>query len=144
MQKGQYWPIPIKGGFACGIVLDIQKGSKREFLAGLLDWTGTDEPIQTDLKSAIVVKQGEGHIKMIWQRDAWITGALPNAPAPIIWTEHLGGPEYGLFEGLDLIDRLTAKEAKDYPKRTAWGYNMVNIYADDLEINPTQQPNTTE
>ena len=132
MENGQYWPIPIKGGFACGIVLDICKGQRKEFLAGLLDWTGSHEPIQSDLESAIVLSQGEGHIKMIWQREAQIIGKLAEPPQPYEWTEHLGGPEYGLFKGLDLIDRLTAEEAKVYPKRGTWGFNVINILADCL------------
>lgn len=135
MRKGQFWPIPIEGGFACGIVLDIEKNSRTVFLAGLLDWVGTQKPTTSDLECSIVVEQGEGHIKMIGQRGSSIIGELPNPLSPLIWTEHLGGPDYGLFEGLVLIDRITCKESEVYSKRSTWGDNVINILADKFGVN---------
>jgi hypothetical protein len=44
---GQFWPVPLGGGpFGCGLVLGTERepgyGSRTWFVAGLLDWVGTE------------------------------------------------------------------------------------------------------
>jgi len=130
---GQFWPIRLpEGGFACGMVLDVVSDSRREFLAGLIGWHGPQGPLGKDIEGCEVVAQGVGHVKMILEGYGWITGSLSSEvspPQPILWTEHLGGSEWGLYRGLDLIERIDAKAAEKYPTRSTWGYNVINLLA---------------
>jgi hypothetical protein len=131
MQAGQFWPIALSsGGFACGIVLDIEKGSRRGFLAGLLDWCGTHEPTEQDIQGCNILEQGEGHIKMIQEGYGSITGILRETPTPLVWTEHRGGKDYGLYRGLELIEIINKDQSKKYPNVSSWGYNVINILAE--------------
>jgi hypothetical protein len=106
MQVCQFWPIPLSNGiFACGIVLDLVDGRKNEFLAGLVNWSGSKEPKSEDIVGLGVVDQGIGHINMIQEGYGWITGVLPpgtKPPSSLLWTEHLHGSEWGLYRGLKL------------------------------------------
>ncbi|MES2658479.1 MAG: hypothetical protein V4689_07665 [Verrucomicrobiota bacterium] len=133
LRAGQFWPIRLPdGGFACGMVLDVVKDSKREFLAGLIDWHGPAEPIEAEIGGQPLVAQGIGHVKMILEGYGQITGTLPleaAPPTPMLWAEHLGGREWGLFRGLELIDRIRPDVAEKYPRRGTWGYNVINLLA---------------
>jgi len=134
MEVGQFWPIPLSdGGFACGIVLDIVAGSRRAFLAGLLEWRGYEEPSPKNVADSQVIEQGEGHIKMIKEGYGQIVGVLPpeiKPPLPLLWVEHLRGKEWGLYRGLDLIEVIDAKQARAHPIKRTWGYNLINLLAE--------------
>ena len=133
LQAGQFWPIRLPdGGFGCGMVLDVVSDSRREFLAGLIDWYGQEEPLHTEIMERSLIAQGIGHVKMILEGYAWITGTLPSEvppPSPMLWTEHLGGREWGLFRGLTLVEHIGSNEAEKYPRRSTWGYNFINLLA---------------
>jgi hypothetical protein len=133
LRAGQFWPIRLPdGGFACGMVLDVVSDSRREFLAGLIDWHGPEEPLPIAIEGRALVAQGIGHVKMILEGYGWITGTLPpevNPPSPILWTDHLGGREWGLFLGLTLVKRIGPDEAENHPRRRTWGYNVINLLA---------------
>jgi len=112
------------------MVLDVVSGSRREFLAGLVDWHGPREPLPSEIAEQSLVAQGVGHVKMIIEGYGWITGALPpevSPPSPLLWTDHLGGREWGLFRGIVLIKRIGQEEAAKHPRRSTWGYNLINL-----------------
>lgn len=114
------------------MVLDVVSDSRRGFLAGLVDWHGPKEPLHTEIVESNLVAQGVGHVKMILEGYGCITGTLPPEvapPSPLLWTEHLGGREWGLFRGLVLVDRISQEEAENYPRRNTWGYNFINLLA---------------
>lgn len=114
------------------MVLDVVSDSRREFLAGLIDWYGQEEPLHTEIRGRSLVAQGIGHVKMILEGYGWITGTLPSEvapPSPMLWTDHLGGREWGLFRGLTLVERIGTNEAEKYPRRSTWGYNFINLVA---------------
>jgi hypothetical protein len=133
MLAGQFWPIRLPDDeFGCGMVLDVVSGSRRAFLAGLIDWHGPREPLHTEIEGRSIIAQGTGHVKMILEGYGWITGTLPTdvvPPSPLLWTEHLGGREWGLYRGLVLVDRIGPEEAENHPRRGTWGYNFINLLA---------------
>lgn len=115
------------------MVLDVPRDCRKEFLACLIDWHGPDEPTGEDLRGRQVVAQGRGHVKMILEAFGWITGSLPpdvSPPSPLLWTEHLGGSDWGLFQGLELVARIKRDEAEKYPNRCTWGYGVINLLAE--------------
>lgn len=134
MEIGQFWPIPLSDGkFACGIVLDLVRGSNREFLAGLVNWCGPKEPQPRDIAWLDVVEQGIGHIKIIQEGCGRIIGVLPSdslPPSPLMWTEHIGGNEWGLYRGLELTEVIDAEQAKEYQRKRTWGYDVINLLAE--------------
>jgi hypothetical protein len=114
------------------MVLDVVSDSRRDFLAGLIAWHGPQEPLGIDLEGCEVVAQGVGHVKMILEGYGWITGELParvTPPQALLWADHLGCREWGLYRGLDLVQRVDPDAAEKYPRRRTWGYNVINILA---------------
>ena len=114
------------------MVLDVVHDSRREFLAGLIDWQGSEPPCENDIVGRDVVEQGVGHIKMITEGYGRITGELPDGidpPEPLLWVEHLGGSDWGLYRGLKLIRKINGEEAQSYSRRRTWGYNVINLLA---------------
>ena len=85
MENGQFWPIRLSDGeWACGMVLSINKESRREFVAGLVDWRGAEEPSASDIEGRKIIEQGVGHIKMISEGYGRIIGRVSpdHAPSP--------------------------------------------------------------
>ncbi|NIB41720.1 hypothetical protein HBA55_19095 [Pseudomaricurvus alkylphenolicus] len=69
IEQGQFWAVPLDNGYGCGVVLaklsNQGKIDTRLFLAGLLDWSGTDEPTLSSIENAVVIERGFAHIKSI-------------------------------------------------------------------------------
>jgi hypothetical protein len=91
LEPGQFWAFQLtEGRFACGCVLaKLLRGSKvdsQHFLAGLLDWSGTNVATPDVLAQARVLEQGTAHITTIIENGGFILGiaALPGLrSAPI-------------------------------------------------------------
>jgi len=133
MKAGQFWPIALSNGkFGCGMVLDIVPEGRRSFLAGLLDWCGEREPTAEDLVGCELLAQGEGNIQMILESHGSITGEVAESevPTPITWMEHRGGRDYGLYQGLELVQIVDAQTAEAYPRRKVWGVTVIQVLAE--------------
>ena len=133
LQVGQFWPIVLPdGNFACGMVLGLTPGSRTMFLSGLLDWSGSEQPLGSDLIDCEVLEQGQAHLKVIKEGFGWITGVLPpdiEPPSPLMWTEHLGEEKWGLYRGFEFITVINSERAGQYPRKRTWGYNVLNRLA---------------
>ncbi|MFK7839376.1 MAG: hypothetical protein AB8B83_03515 [Bdellovibrionales bacterium] len=135
LKKGQYWTIERSDGkFCCGIVLDTIQNNTTLFLAGLLDWVGFTKPTNELILGKPIIHQGQVHIKTILEYYGYITGELKlnEAPLPLLCVEHLGAEHWGLLQGLDLLKTISEEEAKNYPTKSTWGYNAINIHAEKI------------
>src|SRR5689334_1475440 len=82
LEPGQFWSIPLQSGrFACGRVLQLKeirgRRDSRIFLAGLLDWVGSEPPTSDSISRRRAVEQGEVHVKTIHENGGQILGCRP-------------------------------------------------------------------
>jgi len=88
LEPGQFWAIPLSNRrFARGRVLDIKRHDdgdpharylgNRAFLAGLLDWTGSQPPTADGIADARLADQGQAHIRTIRDTGGVILGHRP-------------------------------------------------------------------
>ena len=76
---GQYWGIPLSNGtYACGRVVQVLPkgvaGSRVTFLAGLMDWNGSEPPNAATIAGADFLHQGQAHIKAVTENGVSILG----------------------------------------------------------------------
>lgn len=79
LKPGQFWAIPLSDGrFACGRVLrvdrELRQGRRTMFVAGLLDWVGSEPPTFDSIAGAPLLEAGRARVELISFRDGAILG----------------------------------------------------------------------
>ena len=80
LEPGQFWSIPLSDGrFACGRVLRVDRdaayGRRTTFIAGLLDWVGSEPPTAESIAGAPLLEAGHAHIATISEEGGTVLGA---------------------------------------------------------------------
>jgi hypothetical protein len=79
LEPGQFWTIPLSDGrFACGRVLRVDRdreyGGRTAFVAGLLDWVGTEAPTSEGIAGAPLLDVGHARIELVAHGGGAIVG----------------------------------------------------------------------
>ena len=79
LERGHFWALPLQGGaFGAGCVVGraIRQGkiSTREFIAGVVAWTGTEIPTPEVLVGREVIAHAFAHIKAVTESGGLILG----------------------------------------------------------------------
>ena len=146
LEAGQFWAIPLTDGrFACGRVLDVPRVddlhvpvNSRMFLAGLVDWSGTESPTRDTIAGSGLVDQGFAHIKAILTTGGEILGSRPlmlDRIVPMRWRSHVAGGTVWTFEGAQRLRPATDAD-RDLPVMGTWGYSVIKILAEERFVGP--------
>lgn len=138
MKVGQYWDIPLSNGrYACGRVLQFNhsngKRSSRDFLAGLMDWTGEHIPTFDDIAGAKLLRQGEAHIKTIQFTGGALQGYRSlelDGITPLLELSHMPTNDCRLVRGYEVIRLATLDERKTLYIQSSWGLGVIKILAE--------------
>lgn len=138
MKAGQFWPIPLSNGrFACGRVLQIARehgqSSTKMFLAGLMDWSGSEEPVSNDLEGIRILRSGSAHIKTITHIGAEIVGIrdLKADGLTVPFTlDQARGPSRHLTQGYDVLRLATHEEQSTLSVFSTWGFGVICLLAE--------------
>ncbi len=136
---GDFWAVPLNSGrLACGQVLELppkcEPGSKVSFLAGLLDWVGSELPTFESIAGAKLIQQGDAHIKTITENDGLILGNRPlelDNIEPFICRDSvfMRRGEHFFRKGYSYIEFTLDKDIEQYPVFSTWGYGVIKILA---------------
>jgi len=140
LRPGDYWSIPLSNGrFACGRVIQLaptdRVGSRRLFLAGLLDWSSEALPSYLNIGGCKVLQQGAVHIKAITENAGVILGNRPlqlDGIEPGCFLDSSPGPSCLLMKGFDIIRGATTEEQRRLPVFSTWGYEVMLRMAEDF------------
>ena len=146
LEAGQFWAIPLSNGrFACGRVLDVPREddlhipvNTRMFLAGLVDWSGSEPPSSDAIAASGLVDQGFAHIKAILTTGGEILGARPlmlDRIRPMRWRSHVAGGTVWTFEGAKRLRPATDAD-RDLPVIGTWGYSVIKLLAEERFVGP--------
>ena len=146
LEAGQFWAIPLSNGlFACGRVLDVPRVddlhvpvNSRMFLAGLVDWSGTEPPIGDGIAGSGILDQGFAHIKAILSTGGEILGSRPlmlDRIVPMRWRSHVAGGTVWTFEGARRVRPVTDAD-RDLPVMGTWGYSVIRLLAEERFVGP--------
>ena len=146
LEAGQFWAIPLSNGrFACGRVLDVPRVNdlhvpvnSRMFLAGLVEWSGTEPPSGDRIAGSGLVEQGFAHIKAILTTGGEILGSRPlvlDRIVPMRWRSHVAGGTVWIFEGARRLRPATDAD-RDVPVMGTWGYSVINLLAEERFVGP--------
>lgn len=135
---GQFWAIPLSNGqFSCGRVLEISAEHTKHFIAGLMDWCGPEPPTSEDLKGCAILKQGDGHVKMIVETalNGMILGyrdlTLDELEVAYFRSQEMFADGCMLQKGYTEIRPITKKEYEQYLTFSTWGYEVIKFRAED-------------
>jgi hypothetical protein len=106
--------------------------TSRVFLAGLLDWSGDEEPTGEAIAGAALLEQGKVHVKTVAATGGAILGHRPlehDELRPSVWVTHRGGGTVHLYEGLSRLRPATDDERRSMPVMAAWGYTFIQALA---------------
>lgn len=138
---GQFWPIPLSNGtFACGRVLEVSSEYNKAFIGGLMDWIGNEPPTSEDLRGSSIIKQGDGHIKMIQETaiDGMIFGhrdlELDNLEVAYFRSQEMFADNCMLQKGYKEIRPITKEEHQKYNTLSTWGYGVIKFSAEDMFV----------
>ena len=143
LRPGQFWAVPLSDGrSACGRVLAIPPpgdphlpANTRSFLAGLMDWTGTEPPTSEQLAGSQVIDQGMAHVRTIGETGGMLLGCrnlMLDAITGMRMVSHrMGGTVY-LYEGARRLRAATTQEAASLPVLGTWGYRFITTRANYL------------
>ncbi len=139
LRPGQFWAIPLDGGgFGCGRVLSLMiddqgRLSRRLFVAGLMEWIGSEQPTPVSLAGARVIEPGFAHLRTITETGGQILGLRELA---------LDGNEPGLFldcgRGGNVLQggvyqrRATQADERLFPVLPTHGYMVLKLVAEEL------------
>ena len=148
LEAGQFWAIPLSNGrFACGRVLDVPRVddlhvpvNSRMFLAGLVDWSGTEPPSGDRIAGSGLVEQGFAHIKAILTTGGEILGSRPlvlDRIVPMRWRSHVAGGTVWTFEGAQRLRPATDAD-RDLPVMGTWGYSVIKLLAEERFVGPAR------
>ncbi|EMO86935.1 immunity 26/phosphotriesterase HocA family protein [Leptospira noguchii] len=139
---GQFWAIPLYNGkFACGRVIEVHPFETKMFLAGLMNWIGEVVPKENDLAGKQTIKQGQVHIKTIYETalNKEILGSrnlyLDNIQSYFFKSQdgyQLGSSK--LMKGYEEIRSLTKDESDLYLTFSTWGYDVIRVLAEELSV----------
>ena len=140
LRAGQFWTVPLSDGrFACGRVLDVPKSgdlhvpaNSRMFLAGLLDWVGSQPPTVESIAGASLIEQGFAHIKAILTTGGQVLGCRDldgDGIVPAAWRSHEAGGTVWVYEGARRLQPATAAD-RGLPLMSTWGYSVLQLLAD--------------
>ncbi|MFD7917200.1 hypothetical protein ACFV30_42120 [Streptomyces sp. NPDC059752] len=106
-------------------------GQRTMFLAGLIDWFGTEPPRAVDIAGAALLEAGSAHIKTIQETGGVILGQRPLEADAVVLPQYVDapGPGPGVYDGLRWVRAATAEERRDLPTCEVWGYLMIQIKA---------------
>jgi len=142
LEPGQYWLFDLSNGLkACGVVLQLQikegKRDTRTFLAGLLDWTGSEEPTAKALEQHALIAHGQVHIKTILENGSAISGkySLENSNLSIPLTlDEAPGPNCRLRKGFEMMGKATTEQQRSLETFKTWGYRVIKVRAEMLLV----------
>ncbi len=135
---GQFWAVPIsKGRYACGRVISLRpKGNSfdlRGFLAGLLDWVGTQLPTGEAIAGKKILEQGHAHIKAITETGGVVLGHRSldvDGIAPGLFLSESPGPDCLLQRGFEQLRPATRREQRELDVLGTWGYKVIQVLAE--------------
>lgn len=139
LAPGQFWAVPLSDGrFACGRVITLKpkedgKVDLRGFLAGLLDWVGTQPPTSESIAGCRTLEQGGVHIKAVLETGGSILGYRSldaDGIEPGLFLSHSSGPGRMLQRGFEVLRPATAKEQAELPTFSTWGYMVIQRLAE--------------
>jgi hypothetical protein len=105
------------------------------FLAGLMDWVGTDPPTASDLLGHRVVDIGWAHVKLVEHNGGSLLGHSELDPVrdglvDAHQVSHRRGGTVWLYEGATILRPATYEEAARLPTRNTWGYLLISALAE--------------
>jgi hypothetical protein len=133
-----FWAVPLSDGrFACGRVLQVERGSRVTILAGLMAWVSPDQPTEEALSGASLLSQGTAHIKAITETGGEILGERPlraDSIEPLPMLSHAMPPRVRLVRGFEDLRAATSAEVEALPVLSAWGYNAIAVEAEQYFV----------
>ena len=139
MQPGQFWAVPISGGyFGCGRVLQVggsQIPMKRSaFFGGLQDWIGDSPPTSESIAGTGIARFGVMHLKAITEVGGEILGIRPLDLDGIVLPELHSAHMYSanLLRGADIIRVAREDEWGTRPVLQWWSYGYIEQLAEEL------------
>ena len=108
-------------------------GSRKIFLAALMDWIGKAEPTEDDLIGCGLLEQGLVHVKAILRTGGMILGCRPldlDGVTGLREVTHRGGGIVYLYEGWTRLRPATREEAASFPILSVWGMDVIRIAAE--------------
>lgn len=150
---GQFWGIKLSNGkYACGRVVQIPEKndlsfSTKVFLAGLMDWVGTNPPTAESIAGGRIIKEGNSHILSIRYTsfDGMIHGFRPldlDSIEPKLYVVPFKKPMITRgYKRINLNDNQRDKIARDllitepdgfwyYKVLTGWSSTLIKAYAE--------------
>jgi hypothetical protein len=136
---GQFWAVPLSDGrFVAGRVIMLRKkedgkADLRGFLAGLLDWVGTQPPTSEAIAGHRTLEQGHAHIRTILHTGGAILGCRPlkaDSIEPSLFLSGSPGAGCMLQRGFQVLRPATLREQHELPVFCTWGYNVIRLLAE--------------
>ena len=131
---GQYWSIPLSNVlFACGRVLQLRDGNSRNFIAGLMDWSGEEPPSAATIRGCKLIAHGQVHVKTIHENDGEILGCLSLEESGIevpLSLDEAPGADCHLRRGFDVLRIASVQEQRELSVFSTWGYGAIRIRAE--------------
>lgn len=142
LEPGQFWSFPLSdGNSAAGVVLQLlQNGGNqdsRRFLAGLLDWSGKENPTAEILQNCKLIAHGEAHIRAITRNNGVVCGRLNwddvSQRIPLTLNES-PGKNCRIQKGFDVIGKASKKQQESLDVFSTWGYGVIKIRAEKIFV----------
>lgn len=140
LQAGQFWAVPLADGrHACGRVLHVPGTAEsiylnsRIFLAGLMDWSGSEPPTNEAIAGCGVLAQRMMHVAAIRDTSSPIIGQRDLKLDEITGlreVSHRGGGTVWLYESGLRLRQATAEESHTLPVMSVWGRRVIQVLAE--------------
>ncbi len=143
LEPGQFWAVPLSNGkFACGVVLQLMyvegKLYRSAFLAGLLNWSGSNLPSENDIKDNEIIEHGQAHIKIIGGHGGEILGKVnwedSKLQIPLTLSES-PGRNCRLQRGYEILNKASSSQQKTLEVFEAWGFRIICLLAEKHFVN---------
>jgi hypothetical protein len=133
LRPGQYWSVPLSDGrFACGRVLGVLPtgadgpGSRRAFVAALMDWVGSAVPTGPAISGAGVVDFGAAHVRTITETGGVVLGQRDLDFAQLQLPERVRPhPPLQVYGGPLGTRPATAADLRALPQLSTWGFRSI-------------------
>jgi hypothetical protein len=134
---GQFWALPLSdGSYGCGRVVQLKPasmtGSRRLFLAGVLDWHSTELPTAETIARAACMDQGQAHVRSITETGGSLLGwrdLAADGIEPWLFRGAEGWRNSMVQEGL-IPARPQTPEDIDLPVFSTWGLQVAQLIAE--------------
>jgi hypothetical protein len=144
LSPGMFWGVPLRDGrTACGRVLQIEPGGRVTFLAGLMDWVGSEAPTSEAIAGARLLTQGTAHLKTITENGGEILGMRPlelDGIEPLPQLSHAMPPGVRLVQGFTDVRAATGQEVDSLDVIAAWGFNVITVFAEQFFVDGEVEP----